>query len=575
MKLHSRSLWFCATLTLLLLAALASSLLPGSWPTTSLAQEKPKANQAAKEDGGENPFPRRIDVPEFPKRLEWLNTGRPLTKAELKGKFVLLDFWTYCCINCMHILPELKKLEEKYGDDLVVIGVHSAKFDGEKESDSIRKAILRHEIAHPVINDAEHEIWNTFDVSSWPTIVLIDPEGKYCARNSGEFKAEDVMPVMDKAFDYYRKKGLITKGPIKIELEKLPSTPLKFPGKVLADEKSQRLFIADSNHNRIVIASLDGKLQEIIGGGAMGKADGDFKTATFNHPQGLALKGDMLYVADNENHMLRKVDLKDEKVTTLSGDGEQAPGPRRGWSEGKPKQIQLNSPWDLWIHGNDLFIAMAGPHQIWKMKLDESYIGPYAGNGREDIVDGALLPDEPYRPGFSSFAQPSGLSSDGKSLFVADSEGSSVRAVPIDGKGKEVTTVLGTSELPGGRLFHFGDADGPKETAQLQHCLAVAYHQGLIYVADTYNNKIKAVDAKTGDTVTIAGSGEAKLSDDKPAFDQPAGLSIAGGILYVADTNNHAIRVIDLKTNKVSTLSIEGLSAPETKKVAAEKTAAE
>jgi thiol-disulfide isomerase/thioredoxin len=563
MNLPSRRTWISAALAVPLLATLIGAvwLFPGQ--PTALAQEKPKQNQPAVAD--ENPFQRRIDVPEFPKGLEWLNTGRPLTKADLKGKFVLLDFWTYCCINCMHILPELKKLEEKYGDDLVVIGVHSAKFDGEKDSDSIRKAILRYEISHPVINDAEHEVWNTYGVESWPTIVLIDPEGKYCARNSGEFKAEDVMPVMDKAFAWYRKEGLITKEPVKIELEKLESTPLKFPGKLLADEASKRLFIADSNHNRIVVATLDGKLQVTIGSGATGKSDGDFKTATFNHPQGLALKGNVLYIADNENHMLRKVDLKAKKVTTLSGDGEQAPGPRRGWSEGKPKQIQLNSPWDLWIAGDDLYIAMAGPHQIWKMKLDESHIGPYAGNGREDIVDGKLLPEDPYRPGYASFAQPSGLSSDGKSLFVADSEGSSIRAVPIDGKGKEVTTVLGTSELPGGRLFHFGDADGPKETAQLQHCLAVAYRQGLIYVADTYNNKIKAVDAKTGDTVTIAGTGEAKLSDDKPAFDQPAGLSIAGGNLYVADTNNHAIRVIDLSSNKVSTLSIEGLSPPESK----------
>ena len=563
MKHHSRRDWLTAALAVLLMSALVGTSLLVGRQSAAIAQEKPKGNQPAIAD--ENPFRTRIDVPEFPRRLEWLNTGRPLTKADLKGKFVLLDFWTYCCINCMHILPELKKLEEKYGNELVVIGVHSAKFDGEKDSQSIRKAILRYEIEHPVINDSEHEIWNTYDVSSWPTIVLIDPEGKYCARNSGEFKAEDVMPVMDRAFDYYRKKGLLTKEPLKIDMEKLPSTPLQFPGKVLADEKSQRLFIADSNHNRIVIATLDGKLQETIGSGAVGKADGDFSTATFNHPQGMALKGDTLYVADNENHMLRKVDLKAKQVTTLAGDGEQAPGPRRGWSEGKPKQIQLNSPWDLWIDGENLYIAMAGPHQIWRMKLDESYLGPYAGNSREDIVDGPLLPEEPYRLGYASFAQPSGLSSDGKSLFVADSEGSSIRAVPLAGKGKEVTTVLGTSELPGGRLFHFGDADGPRERAQLQHCLAVAYHEGLIYVADTYNNKIKAVDAKTGDTVTIAGTGQAKLSDEKPAFDQPAGLSIAGGKLFVADTNNHTIRLVDLKSHQVSTLSIEGLSPPEKK----------
>jgi thiol-disulfide isomerase/thioredoxin len=545
------------SLLVLVLAVLAAAPLSTAWLT---AQEKNKPAKAADDD--ENPFPRRIDVPEFPKDAEWLNTGRPLTKADLKGKFVILDFWTYCCINCMHILPELKKIEEKYATEIVVIGVHSAKFDGEKDTDSIRKAILRYEIKHPVVNDPEHEIWDTYGVTSWPTIVLIDPEGKYCARNSGEFKAEDIEPKLNEAIAYYKKKGLVSKDPVKLELEKKPTTPLSFPGKVLADEASKRLFIADSNHNRIVVASLDGKLQETIGSGAVGKSDGDFKTATFNHPQGMALKGDTLYVADNENHMLRKVDLKAKKVTTISGDGEQAPGARIAWSSGKPKQIQLNSPWDLWIEGNDLYIAMAGPHQIWKMDLDEKSIGPYAGNAREDIVDGPLLPDDPYTRGFSSFAQPSGLSSDGKSLFVADSEGSSIRAVPISGKSKEVTTVVGTADLPGGRLFAFGDVDGPKERAKLQHALAVAYDRGTIYVADTYNNKIKAVDAKTGDTRTIAGDGKAALSDSKPSFDQPAGLSIADGKLYVADTNNHAIRVLDLSSSKVTTLAIEGLSAP-------------
>jgi hypothetical protein len=199
------------------------------------------------------------------------------------------------------------------------------------------------------------------------------------------------------------------------------------------------------------------------------------------------------------------------------------------------------------------------------MPLDEHEIGPYAGNGREDIVDGDLLPKFPYQPGFSSFAQPSGLSSDGSSLFVADSEGSSVRAVPFD-SGKQVTTVVGTSELPGGRLFYFGDRDGTRDRVKLQHCLGVAYHEGKIFIADTYNNKIKVADAKTGDTETFVGSGKAGADDQIPTFDEPAGLSIANGKLFVADTNNHAIRVIDLKTKQVSTLSIGGLTPLAAKK---------
>jgi hypothetical protein len=204
---------------------------------------------------------------------------------------------------------------------------------------------------------------------------------------------------------------------------------------------------------------------------------------------------------------------------------------------------------------------MAGPHQIWKMKLDGSEIGPFAGNGREDIVDGPHLPPVPHEEGYSSFAQPSGLASDGTYLFVADSEGASIRAVPFDSK-KKVLTVLGTSGEPGGRLFKFGDKDGDFDIALLQHPLAVAHHGGKIYVADTYNNKIKVVDAKTGAAKTIAGTGKPGLADEPAQFDEPAGLSLADGVLYVADTNNHAIRALELASGKVRTITIEGLAPP-------------
>jgi sugar lactone lactonase YvrE len=204
---------------------------------------------------------------------------------------------------------------------------------------------------------------------------------------------------------------------------------------------------------------------------------------------------------------------------------------------------------------------MAGPHQIWLMPLDESEIGPYAGNGREDIVDGPLLPAAPYELGYSSFAQPSGLAADGTWLYVADSEGSSIRAVPFDPQGR-VTTIVGTSRLPEARLFTFGDRDGDRRTARLQHPIGVAYHDGIIYVADTYNDKIKAIDAANGTTRTVAGTGKPGYSDDQGTFDEPSGLAYAAGKLYVADTNNHLIRTVDLATSKVGTFTIDALAPP-------------
>lgn len=544
--------------------------------------EKPASGDAAEQPAAkaaEHPFRVKIPAPEFPKDMEWMNTKGPLELKDLRGKFVLLDFWTYCCINCIHILPELKKLEQEFPNQLVVIGVHSAKFDTEKEAQNIGEAILRYEIEHPVVNDDQMKIWNSFSVNSWPTMYLIDPEGNVVYLRRGEFKADDIRQVLNDAMAYYRENGSLDEKPIQFDLLAYSQdpTPLRFPGKILADEKSNRLFISDSNHNRIVITSLDGELQEVIGNGEIGSADGSYEEAQFDHPQGVALVQDTLYVADTENHLLRKIDLKEKKVTTIAGIGEQARNNWPGVSEnatvsslpdrfiGTPKTTAINSPWALWPRGDSLYIAMAGPHQIWKMKLDESEIGPYAGNGREDIVDGPLLPPVPYQQGFASFAQPSGLTSDGNSLFVADSEGSSIRAVPFDPEGS-VRTVIGTSHLQYGRLFTFGDVDGPPKTAKLQHALGVCYVDGIIYTADTYNNKIKAVDAATGDVTTLVGIGEPGIADDPAQFDEPAGISHANGKLYIADTNNHMIRVFDLETKKLSTLQIQGLKTMPVKK---------
>src|SRR5207253_7133841 len=132
-----------------------------------------------------------------------------------------------------------------------------------------------------------------------------------------------------------------------------------------------------------------------------------------------------------------------------------------------------------YLAGRNLFVAMAGHHQIWKLDLEKAVIWPFAGSGREYIRDGPLA--------VSSFAQPSGLTSDGTTLYVADSEVSAIRAVPLDGKG-DVKTVVGEG------LFEFGDVDGMGNQVRLQHALGVAYHQGKLYVADTYNSKIKIID---------------------------------------------------------------------------------
>jgi thiol-disulfide isomerase/thioredoxin len=486
-----------------------------------------------------------VPAPELDGGIAWLNTAGPIHLKDLRGKIVLLDFWTLCCINCIHTLPDLAKLEKKYENQLVVIGVHAGKFDNEKNTESIRKAILRYEIAHPVVNDADMKIWTAYGVHAWPSLYLIDPEGNFVARGSGEGLYNALDRAVGKLVTAHREKKTLNERPLRFELAKSHErgdSPLLFPGKVLADAKSGRLFIADSTHHRIVITDLNGKKIAIAGTGIPAFADGSFGMASFNDPQGLAVQGETLYVADRKNHLIRALDLKNQTVKTLAGNGDRGFRRRQG---GPALEVGLNSPWDLHLVGNLLYIAMAGHHQIWILDLGRGQLNPYAGSGEENIEDGPL--DQ------AAFAQPSGLTSDGSTLFVADSEVSGIRAVPLGGQG-DVHTIVGTG------LFDFGDVDGVGEQVRLQHALGVTYWNGKLLVADTYNSKIKIIDPKKRNSATLVGEPGGWLV--RGFFNEPGGLSVAGDNLYVADTNGHRIRVVNLATKAVSTLTLSGVEAP-------------
>ncbi len=483
-----------------------------------------------------------VRAPEFPADMEWLNTGRALSLAELRGKFVLLDFWTYGCINCMHIIPDLKRLEALYPNELVVIGVHSAKFANEGETEHIRQIVLRYELEHPVVNDHEFRVWNAFAVRAWPTTVLIDPRGYVLAAHSGEGVLAAYEDLLAAAIREYDAQGLLDHKPLSLALERsaAPQTALSFPGKILADEAGRRLFIADSNHHRIVITDLEGRVQEVIGSGARGLRNGPFEEAHFAKPQGVALDDRWLYIADTENHAIRVADLLQRTVRTVSGDGTLSYARTAGTSLA---EAQLNSPWDLVLVGHKLYIAMAGLHQLWVLDLDQRRIGPYAGSGHEGLLDAPLLR--------AALAQPSGITTDGQVLYFADSEASAIRSASLDPQG-EVQTIIGEG------LFDFGDVDGERSVARLQHPLGIVYHRGTLYVADTYNHKIKIIDQNAARATTFLGSGEHGWRDGlAPRFYEPGGLTAMDNKLYIADTNNHLVRVADLDTRRVSTLRFQ------------------
>ncbi len=488
----------------------------------------------------------KVRAPELTGAKSWLNTDKPLSIAGLKGKVVLLDFWTYGCINCIHIIPDLKKLEAKYPNNLVVIGVHSAKFTNEGDTENIRQIILRYGIEHPIANDSDFKIWEQYAVNAYPTQVIIDPNGYVIGTAVGEGYAEAVDKIIGATIEDFRKKGLLDEKPLKFALEraKVGDLPLAFPGKVLADSALKRLFISDSNHNRIIVTDLNGKFIETIGNGKAAWADGDFSSAAFSRPQGLALDGTNLFVADTDNQRIRLIDLKTKKVSTIGGTGKLEDFTGEG---GAALKTALRSPWDLSLVGKSLYIAMAGSHQIWRMDLAKNILEPYAGTREEARIDGKLA--------LSAFSQPSGIASDGKNLFVADSEANIIRR--IDFQKETVETLVG------GDLYIFGDTDGEGNEVRLQHPLGVTMWNGKVLIADTYNHKIKLLDAEAETVTTFLGTGKSGQTDGKtPTFYEPAGLSIADGKLYIADTNNHAVRVVDLQTKTVSTLKIEGLTPP-------------
>ena len=488
-----------------------------------------------------------IPAPEFPDGLDWINTPGPLRVADLTGKVVLLDFWTYGCINCIHVIPDLKRLEAEYPDELVVIGVHSAKFDHEGETENIRQVVQRYEVDHPVVNDRDFAIWQSWGAQAWPTAALIDPAGNVIGTHAGEGVYEVVQPIIEALLDEFSDQ--IDRSPVPTAPERATAanTALWYPGKVAVGDGI--LYIADTGHHRVVAADPEtGEVVAVYGDGTAGFESGAALEAQFNSPHGLAFDSvsGTLYVADTGNHAIRTIDVATGDVGTLTGTGALSWPPAASVFE----TARLNSPWGLALHQGDLWIAMAGFHQIWVADLDGGVVGPAVGSSREGVANGALAAAE--------LAQPSGLAfdADGR-LYFADSESSSIRWADALVAGGE-TGVLSGSDV---NLFDFGDVDGIGTSARLQHPLGIVWDpvSGDLLIADTYNSKLKRIDPATGETTSYLGEGRGWADGSAPLFYEPGGLALSGRTLFVADTNNHVIRTVDLETDTVSTLVLHGI----------------
>ncbi|WGH85334.1 NHL domain-containing thioredoxin family protein [Auritidibacter ignavus] len=454
----------------------------------------------------------------------WFNTGgEPLDVASLRGKIVLLDFWSFCCINCLHVLDELRPLEEKFSDVLVTVGVHSPKFDYEGETSAVAAAIERYEINHPVVNDPALHTWQAYSARAWPTLVVVDPEGYIVGHLSGEGQVNGLFSLVEELVDIHDAKGTLHRGDGPFVAPAPAARQLRFPGKATAlgtrGSQPGSFLVSDSGHHRLV--ELAGDLTTVLavyGGngsgdplplnatdrdlmGQRGDADGDAATALFSEPGGTTLLpaelaarvGYDVVVADTVNHRLRSLNLTTGEVGTLAGNGiqrlidsERAKQPsdhvQLGALSTDATETSLSSPWDvLWVDElNTVLIAMAGTHQIFSFDPDTAVLGLFAGTGLEGLTDGPA--------GTAWFAQSSGLATGrAGTVWVADSESSALRELHVSDPDQ-----ISVSSPIGLGLFDFGYRDGAPGQARLQHPLGVAgLPDGSVLIADTYNHAVR------------------------------------------------------------------------------------
>ncbi|MER5612717.1 NHL domain-containing thioredoxin family protein [Streptomyces sp. NPDC002215] len=471
----------------------------------------------------------RVRAPELVGKGGWLNTGdQQYTLADLRGRIVILDFWTFCCVNCLHVLDELRELEEKHRDTLVIIGVHSPKFVHEAEHQAVVDAVERYEVHHPVLDDPELATWKQYAVRAWPTLVVIDPEGYVVAQHAGEGHAHAIAKLVEELEAEHGAKGTLRRGDGPYVAPEPVATHLRFPGKALLLPDGGFL-VSDTTRHRLVEIERDSEtVRRHIGTGGRGFLDGGPDEARFSEPQGLAVLPDgRIAVADTVNHAIRALDLATGETTTLAGTGRQ-------WWQGSPtsgpaREVDLSSPWDVAWFADRLWIAMAGVHQLWTYDPATRTVQVAAGTTNEGLVDGPA--DEAW------FAQPSGLaaSADGERLWVADSETSALRYVERDGDGFAVRTAVGTG------LFDFGHRDGAAGQALLQHPLGVtALPDGSVAVCDTYNHALRRYDPANGEVTTLATD-----------LREPSDAVLVDGDLVVVESARHRLTRLRLPEEAV------------------------
>jgi sugar lactone lactonase YvrE len=471
----------------------------------------------------------RSTAPEFPGDLEWFNVDHQVELSALRGRTVLLDMSTFSSTAFQQSLAELRQLGNRFRDDLVILCVHVPVFPAEKRSRHVLKTINRHLVPFPVINDSRQDLCRLYGINSRPARVLIDRDGCLVGTMSGVGKLPRLEQVIAHQLSRQGDTGKAAALPFRVKPASEPRAELCFPGKLVVAR--DRIYLSDSGHHRILVTSLDGHVLRQYGGEGEGFIDGEGVSAAFSNPQGMAISDDFLFVADTGNHALRRINLRTDEVDTLAGNGK--PAELYSGPGAVPAQAALHSPADVAYHRGRLFISMTGMHQIWCLSLIRNTLEMFSGCGREGLVDG--------HPDKACFAQPGGMTVCGDRLYVVDATASAVRC--IDPDNGHVSTLVGDG------LYSSGNSDGKGRAARLQYPLDIKSDaaQKMLWLADTYNNRIRRISINTGLVSSI---------DPGQRLDEPGGLAFDGHTLYIANTNAHEILRVNPDNGHTEALNV-------------------
>lgn len=470
----------------------------------------------------------RVAAPELSSALEWVNTDEAPSLASLRGRVVLLNFWTFDSVSCLNVLPDIRFLENKYHDGLSVVGIHTPKYPYQRSGAPVLKAVNRNHIRHPVANDPGYATWQAYGVQAWPTLALIDAQGQLAALLPGEGRRDEADAMIGHLLDEAAKQDLRVYESQVSSVRPEPRQPLRFPTRLLVTDSS--LWVADTGHNRILECNHDGRIVRQFGSGNPGFWDGTNLDAGFSAPHGIAIARDSIFVADTGNHALRRVRLLDGEVKTVAGTG--ALGHDIPHEYVEPTKIAMSAPTDVTVVGDIIYMAVSGQNQIWQYNLNTNKLVALAGSGKLAFEDGSGVA--------ASFAQPVSLSAIGQQLIVVDAAASAIRALRL--LDNRVSTLIGKG------LYEFGDAPGKPDAARMQNPLAACVDaRGLVFIADSYNGKIKALNLRTTELRTL----------NLPyTLQEPAGIALGGNALWVANTNAHEVVRVDLGSGQIKRLTI-------------------